>query len=146
MYLQKCTCVVLPSVQSAALILVCRLLGETQWTISCLLLPGLRADNDRWCSHPGGLTGLRQCATVTAFTIGSSAVMAALALVRPGTGASWQAHPWWCHDCLWWRNSISGYKHLKRNWIFSKGETTRMSLIFLESAPESPKGRVDSSS
>lgn len=76
--------VVLPSIQSAPLKLVCRLLGETQWTISCLLLPGLRADNDRWCSHPGGLTGLGQRATVTAFTTGSSAVMAALALVRPG--------------------------------------------------------------
>lgn len=76
--------VVLPSIQSAAFILICRLLGETQWTISCLLLPGLRADNDRWCSHPGGLTGLGQRATVTAFTIGSSAVMAALVLVCPG--------------------------------------------------------------
>lgn len=46
------------SIQSAALILVSRLLGETQWSISSPLLPGLRADNDRWCSHPGGLTGL----------------------------------------------------------------------------------------
>lgn len=70
--------------QQPALILVCRFLGEPQWTISCLLLPGLRADNDRWCSHPGGLTGLGHRATVTAFTIGSLAVMAALALVRPG--------------------------------------------------------------
>lgn len=46
-----------PAAQPAALILVSRLLGETQWTISCQWLPGLRADNDRWCTHPGGLTG-----------------------------------------------------------------------------------------
>lgn len=81
-----------------------------------------------------------QRATVTAFTTGSSAVMAALALVRPGRRVPGGVMTV-CGEGI----ALAATSSSTEIGVL-KGETTRMPLIFLESALESPKGRIDRSS
>lgn len=84
--------------------------------------------------------GLGQRATVTAFTIGSSAVMAALALVRPGKRVPGGVMMF-CGEGIALAATSSSTEI-----GFSLKVKQQGSLIFLESAPESPKSRVESSS